>query len=285
MSWLKDLVRPKIATKKRKEVAANVWTKCPACGEMLYEKDLQENMHVCIKCNHHLRISVSDRFSFLTDKGSEKIIEVTKPKDDPLKFKDKKKYAERLKIAREKTGQTDAFRVAVAKINKQKCVVVAMDFNFMGGSMSRHVGEAVVVASETAVKQKLPLLVITSSGGARMQEGILSLMQMARTTAALQELKEANLPYIVLLGDPTTGGVTASFATLGDLLIAEPGATIGFAGARVIRQTIGESLPEGFQKAEYLMDHGMIDMILPRCNQKETLSNLLGMLTENCQAA
>lgn len=280
MSWLKDLVRPKIATQKRREVAESVWETCPACGQMLYHRDLEQNQAVCTSCGHHLRFPLAERLVFLLDEGATPI-EVAKPTDDPLKFKDRKRYSERLSQARHKTKQDDAYQVVKGAIDGQPLVVVALDFGFMAGSMSRQVGQAVVTAAQTAMVEKLPLLVITASGGARMQEGVFSLMQMARTTAALADLKEAKVPYIVLLTDPTTGGVTASFAMQGDVILAEPGALIGFAGPRVIRETIGETLPEGFQKAEYLRDHGMVDQVVARSEQRRVLANLLSLLNSS----
>lgn len=280
MSWLKDLVRPKIATQKRREVAESVWETCPACGQMLYHRDLEQNQAVCTQCGHHLRLPLAERLAFLLDELKTPI-EITKPTDDPLKFKDRKRYSERLSQARHKTKQDDAYQVVKGAIDGQPLVVAALDFGFMAGSMSRQVGQAVVTAAQTAMVEKLPLLVITASGGARMQEGVFSLMQMARTTAALADLKEAHLPYIVLLTDPTTGGVTASFAMQGDVILAEPGALIGFAGPRVIRETIGETLPEGFQKAEYLRDHGMVDQVVARSEQRRVLANLLSLLNSS----
>lgn len=281
MSWLKDLVRPRIATRQKRDVKANVWQKCPSCGEMLYQKDLSANLNVCTHCGYHLRISVEKRLEFLIDADSASFISVKAPTNDPLKFKDSKRYPERLRDARKKTGQDDAFRLLTAKINGKKVVVLVMDFAFMGGSMGPHVGEAIVQGAKTALNEKRPYLVIAASGGARMQEGILSLMQMARTSAALANLKEACLPYLVLLTDPTTGGVTASFAMQGDITMAEPGALIGFAGPRVIQQTIGENLPEGFQRSEYLLEHGMVDMIVSRQEQPATIARLISFLHEN----
>lgn len=281
MSWLKDLVRPHIATRAKKDVAADVWTKCPGCGDMLYKPDLEKNFHVCTSCNHHLRVPLALRLGWLLDADSVNSVTVAAPVDDPLKFRDSKRYADRMKDARRKTGEKDAFQVLTAHIDGVEVAVFAMDFAFMGGSMGRHVGNAFVQAARLAVEKKIPLLAITSSGGARMQEGILSLMQMARTTAAIQDVRDAGLPYLVLLTDPTTGGVTASFATLGDVLLAEPGALVGFAGPRVIRETIGETLPEGFQKAEYLLKHGLIDKIVSRTDQPKEIANLLRLLTKS----
>lgn len=258
-------------------MAASVWEKCPACGEMLYGKDLVANQRVCPKCDHHLKLEISTRLAALLDEGFEEI-KVPDVPDDPLGFRDTKKYKDRLASARRKLKQPDAYRVVRGAIGQQPLVVVAMNFDFMGGSMGRAVGEAVVTAAELALAEKKPLLAITASGGARMQEGTLALMQMARTTAAIQAVKEEKLPYMVLLTDPTTGGVTASFAMLGDVLLSEPGALIGFAGPRVIEQTMKETLPDGFQTAEYLLAHGMLDAVVPRQKQRQVISNLLALL-------
>lgn len=280
MSWLTDFVRPKIATRKKREVPNNIWEKCPACGEMIYQKELMEKLGMCPSCNHHLRISIADRISYLLEANTTAEVAVKAPAKDPLKFRDLKRYNDRLKDATKTTGRKDAFYVAKARIGGADCVVCMFDFSFMAGSMGTAVGEAVVTAATEAVKHNLPLLVIPASGGARMQEGILSLMQMARTTAAIQRLKEAGLPYFVLLTDPTTGGVTASFAMLGDITLAEPGALIGFAGPRVIQQTIGETLPEGFQTAEYLRDKGMVDVIVSRNDQPALIGRLMRQLMD-----
>lgn len=278
MSWLKNIVRPKIATRTKREVTADIWEKCPGCTQMIYKQELAENHNACPSCGYHLRWDVQARLNFLLDENSWQPIKVPDVATDPLKFRDTKRYSDRLKDARRKTGRKDAFMVGSGTVQGQPCVIAAMDFAFIGGSMGQAVGQAVVSAAQAAVKQQKPLLVISASGGARMQESILSLMQMARTTAAIQEVKEAGLPYIVLLTDPTTGGVTASFAMLGDVLLAEPGALIGFAGPQVIQQTIGETLPEGFQTAEYLLAHGMLDAIVPRADQPRCIANLLSML-------
>lgn len=278
MNWLRDFIRPRISTAKKREVAANVWTKCPACGDMLYSKELAENLYVCTACAHHLKWDIDARLHWLMGEDYT-LLEVDTPDDDPLKFKDRKKYTDRLKEARAGRPMADAYRVAEGRIETHDVVVCALDFNFMAGSMSRHVGEAIVKAAQTAVSKKCPLLMITASGGARMQEGIMSLMQMARATAAIAYLKDAHLPYIVLLTDPTTGGVTASFAMQGDIMIGEPGAQIAFAGKRVIQQTIKQDLPEGFQTAEYLLENGMLDMVTPRHEQKEVLGKILSVLS------
>lgn len=281
MNWISNLVRPGIQTSTKRGAKADIWEKCPGCGQLIYEADLPATLYVCNHCNHHLRWGVDERLAALFDDGASKQIAVPEVADDPLKFKDRKSYASRLKDARKETGQRDAYRVAQGKVNGQALTVAALDFDFMAGSMSRGVGEALVTAAKHALKHKTALLCIPASGGARMQEGILSLMQMARSTAAIAEVKEAGLPYIVLLTDPTTGGVTASFAMLGDVIVAEPGALIGFAGPRVIEQTIRQTLPPGFQKAEYLLAHGMVDAVIPRAEQKAWLGRVLGILAKS----
>jgi len=277
MSFLTDLIRPSIKTAKKREIAADIWEKCPSCGQLIYEADLPANLYCCTHCGHHLRWEIDARLAHLLDEGATPI-EVAIPADDPLHFKDRKTYKSRLKEARASTGHEDAFRAVHGSINGAPVAVVALDFAFMAGSMSRAVGAAIVATAQYALKHRLPLLAITASGGARMQESTLSLMQMARATAALAALKEAGLPYLVLLTDPTTGGVTASFAMQGDVHMAEPGALIGFAGPRVIEQTIRQTLPEGFQKAEYLLEHGMVDTVTPRKEQKAVLHRLLTLL-------
>ncbi len=280
MNWLTDYVRPKLGTliKSESQIPDNLWQRCPGCGEMLFHRDLEENLHVCHYCNHHFRVNATRRLEMLFDNGNFTKIPLPNVMQDPLRFKDTKKYAERLKTYREKTGNQDALIVAEGKIKSKKAIVAAFDFNFMGGSMGMYVGEGLVAAAQKAVEKKLPLIVIPASGGARMQEGILSLMQMPRTTVAVHLVRQARLPYIVLLTDPTTGGVSASFAMLGDITIAEPKATIGFAGARVIEETIRETLPEGFQTSEYLLAHGMVDCIVNRKDLPKTLGKLLSMI-------
>jgi acetyl-CoA carboxylase carboxyl transferase subunit beta len=259
-------------------VATNIWEKCPGCGELIYDSDLPKTLNVCPHCGYHLKMGLTARLTALLDPGFAEVEQ--KPlAEDPLKFKDRKKYADRLKDARKNTGYPEGARVVKGAIEGQKLVVGAMDFDFMAGSMGRAVGQAMVIAAQTALKDKVPLLIISASGGARMQEGALSLMQMVRSTAAIVELKAAGLPYFVLLTNPTTGGVTASFAMEGDVMLAEPGALIGFAGPRVIQQTIGQQLPEGFQSAEYLLEHGMIDAVVPRAAQRDTLSRMIKTLT------
>jgi acetyl-CoA carboxylase carboxyl transferase subunit beta len=281
MNWLTDFVRPKIkALMRRQEVPDNLWTKCPSCEHMLFHRDLVENLNVCHHCNHHMRMSVHERLDILFDNKSYTKAPSPKVVQDPLKFKDSKRYADRLKEYRQKTGHEDAVIIAYGQLQAHPVVIAAFDFGFMGGSMGMAVGESLLIAAEMAVKNNCPLIVVPASGGARMQEGILSLMQMPRTTIAVERVKNAGLPYITLLSDPTTGGVSASFAMLGDIALAEPGAIIGFAGARVIEETIRQKLPEGFQRAEYLLSHGMIDMVVHRHQLKETLGRLLGHLKQ-----
>jgi acetyl-CoA carboxylase carboxyl transferase subunit beta len=282
MSWLTNVVLPKIRTfVAKREVPDNLWTKCPACGQMLFHRELEKHLNVCHHCGHHLRIGVEQRLRLLFDGGAYHRIELPRPLVDPLKFRDRKRYTDRLKEAQAERGAgADAIQVAHGEIGGTKTVVAAFDFSFMGGSMGMAVGDAIIAASKLAVGQSAALIVVPSSGGARMQEGVLSLMQMPRTTIAVEDVREAGLPYIVLLTDPTTGGVTASFAMLGDIAIAEPGAVIGFAGARVIEDTIREKLPDGFQRAEYLLEHGMIDMVVERAQLNETLGRILRLLRD-----
>lgn len=279
MNWLTDFVRPKIkALMRRQEVPDNLWTKCPSCDHMLFHRDLVENMNVCHHCNYHMRLSVHERLETLFDHKAYTKAPSPKVVQDPLKFKDSKRYVDRLKDYRQKTGQEDAVIVAYGQIQANPVVVAAFDFGFMGGSMGMAVGESLLIAADLAVKNRCPLIVIPASGGARMQEGILSLMQMPRTTIAVEKVKNAGLPYITLLTDPTTGGVSASFAMLGDIAIAEPGSTIGFAGKRVIEETIRQKLPDGFQSAEYLLTHGMLDMVVHRHQLKEMLGKIMNHL-------
>ncbi|HVA14105.1 MAG TPA: acetyl-CoA carboxylase, carboxyltransferase subunit beta, partial [Stellaceae bacterium] len=261
------------------EVPENLWTKCGNCGQMLFSRDLEANLHVCGTCGFHLRMDPEQRLSLLFDDRKFTTIELPKPISDPLRFRDVKRYADRLKEAHAKHGNgRDAVIVAHGAIAELPVVIACFDFAFMGGSMGIAVGEALLAAARLAVLQQAALVVVPSSGGARMQEGILSLMQMPRTTLAVEMVKDAGLPYIVLLTHPTTGGVSASFAMLGDITLAEPGAVIGFAGARVIEETIREKLPEGFQRSEYLLEHGMIDMVVPRAALKETLARIIRLL-------
>ena len=280
MNWLKNFVRPKLRelVGGQKEVPENLWHKCSACGQMIFHRELENRLHVCQHCGHHMRLSAQARLDLLFDKNSYEIIEIPKVAADPLKFRDIKRYPERLKEARATTSVDEALRVAFGQMSGNTVVVAVFDFSFMGGSMGLAVGEGLLTAARLAVSRRSPLVVIPSSGGARMQEGIYSLMQMARTAIAVDEVKEAGLPYIVVLTDPTTGGVTASFAMLGDIAIAEPGSVIGFAGQRVIEQTIRETLPDGFQRAEYLLEHGMVDMVVPRDALRETLIRVIDLL-------
>ncbi len=278
MNWLSDFVRPKIKKITTKEIADNLWTKCPECGKMLYTKELEKNEYICASCDHHLRMPILKRFAMLFDNGEYKLITLPKLVEDPLNFKDSKKYTDRLRSYRKATGADDAIRVAQGEIGGITCVIAALDFNFMGGSMGTAVGEGIVKAAEIATRGNYPLITIAASGGARMQEGILSLMQMARTSAAVNMVKEKGLPFISILTDPTTGGVSASFAMLGDIHIAEKGCVIGFAGARVIEQTIREKLPEGFQRAEYLKEHGMVDIVVRRPEMRDTLVRVISIL-------
>lgn len=263
----------------RRDTPDNLWTKCRNCGAMLYTKEFEANLSVCPDCGHHERIGPAARFALLFDGGVYERIAVAMPADDPLKFRDQKRYPDRLKAARAATGEPDALALAKGSIGTVPSVVGVQDFAFMGGSMGIGVGAAFVTGAEVALAERRPFVMVTAAGGARMQEGILSLMQMPRTTVMVARLREAGLPYVVVLTDPTTGGVTASYAMLGDVHIAEPGALIGFAGARVIESTIREKLPEGFQRAEYLLDHGMIDMVVRRHDLAETLGRLLRHLT------
>ncbi len=279
MNWLTNFVRPKIQSLVgAKEVPDNLWDKCPGCGAMLFKRELEENMSVCRHCGHHLKIGVTQRMALLFDGGQYQTIALPKVNADPLKFRDQKKYADRLKDAQNKTGRQDALLAAAGTIGGQKAVVAAFDFAFMGGSMGVGVGEGIVTAAQQAVATRSAFIVVPASGGARMQEGALSLMQMPRTIIAVEAVKRAGLPYIVVLTDPTTGGVTASFAMVGDIHIAEKGSMIGFAGARVIESTIRETLPPGFQRAEYLLDHGMVDIVVTRKELHATLGRLLGLL-------
>ena len=280
MNWISNYVRPKINSLfSRREIPENLWTKCDECGTMLFHRELSDSQNVCSNCNNHMHISPRDRFSALFDGGIFTEIEVPAPAHDPLQFRDQKKYPDRLKAAQKATLENEAMLIAEGEIFRTPIVAAAQDFGFMAGSMGMYVGNAIIAAAERAVATRKPLVLFSAAGGARMQEGILSLMQMPRTTVAIQMLKEANLPYIVVLTHPTTGGVTASYAMLGDVQIAEPGALICFAGPRVIEQTIRETLPEGFQRAEYLLEHGMLDRVTHRQHLKEELATIIRMLT------
>ncbi len=281
MNWLANFVRPKLrAIVGKKDVPDDFWRACPSCNQMIFHRDLDANLYVCGGCGHHLRMPARNRLSLLFDQGHYEEIACPQTTDDPLKFRDIKKYTERLRDARDKTESQDAVFLAQGDLGGVKAVVMVMNFAFMGGSMGQAVGEAFLAAARRAVAEQAALVAVCSSGGARMQEGILSLMQMPRTTLAVGMVKRAGLPYITVLADPTTGGVSASFAMLGDVIIAEPGAIIGFAGARVIQETIREKLPEGFQKAEYLLKHGMVDMVCPRTELAVVLGRILSLLTQ-----
>ena len=279
MSWLTNFVRPKIrALVGKTDVPDNLWHKCPNCDQMLFHRDLEQNLHVCQHCDHHLRISAARRLACLFDDGEYTRIELPEVVADPLKFRDSKRYVDRLKEAHLKSQEKEAVVAAHGTMGGYPAVVAAFDFSFMGGSMGIAVGEALIAAARLAKLQEAALIVVPASGGARMQEGILSLVQMPRTIIAIEEVREAGLPYFVVFSDPTTGGVSASFAMLGDIHIAEPGATIGFAGTRVIENTIREALPERFQSSEYMMEHGLIDMVVHRKDLRSTLIKLINLL-------
>ena len=279
MNWISEWALPKIKTLfgASREVPDNLWHKCPSCEQMIFQTDLEKNLRVCPHCGHHMRLGARERLECTLDEGWQRI-ELPKSPPDPLRFKDQRRYGERLRDAQQKSGMEDAVLVGHGSIEGQRAVVAAFEFAFMAGSMGAGVGEALVTAARLAVLQDAPLIVFASSGGARMQEGAVSLMQMPRTVIATQMVKDAGLPFVVVLCDPTTGGVTASFAMLGDVQIAEPGALIGFAGARVIEQTVREVLPEGFQRAEYLLAHGILDMVVPRGEMRARLGRLIRLL-------
>jgi acetyl-CoA carboxylase carboxyl transferase subunit beta len=284
MSWL-TRVRNAIPFVPKAQTSENLWHKCKGCGQMVFTKELEDNLYVCPKCEFHERIGPHHRFAYTFDEGSYSELPSPRVADDPLKFRDTKRYTDRIKAARAATHEPDALLNARGTIEGRKAVIGVQDFAFMGGSMGQAVGEAFVAGVEAAIADKCPYIIFTAAGGARMQEGILSLMQMPRATVAIQMLHDAGLPYIVVLTDPTTGGVTASYAMLGDVQIAEPGALIGFAGQRVIEQTIREKLPEGFQRAEYLLDHGMLDMVKHRKELRHTLAELIDYLCAGAKAA
>ena len=278
MNWLTNYIKPKLQSLvKKRDIPKNLWLKCQ-CGTMIYHKDYEKSLGVCDQCGTHIRLSSNMRLQFLFDEGKYEKIKVSNNNFDPLSFKDKRKYKDRLKEAKKKTKEDDAATVAEGKIENISIIAIVFDFNFMGGSMGVSVGDSIVKGSEISLKKNLPLVMIPSSGGARMQEGILSLMQMPRTVAAIKKVKDNKIPYIVVLTDPTTGGVCASFAMLGDVLIAEKDATIGFAGRRVIEQTIKETIPEKFQTSEYLLEHGMVDMVVHRKDLKKKLAKILRLL-------
>ena len=276
MNWLTNFVKPKLSSLvRRRDVPEKLWNNCLSCGNMIHHKDLNENLSVCMNCDYHFRMSAEDRIKLFFKENEYNEIELDKISDDPLNFSDKKKYKDRLKEYRKKTNREDAFILLEGKIEEKKLIIGLMNFEFMGGSMGRAVGGAIVKGAKISVERNLPYVIVTSSGGARMQEGIISLMQMPRTIAAVNLLNENKIPYIVILTEPTTGGVTASFAMLGDITIAEKGATIGFAGKRVIQDTIREELPIDFQKAEYLKEHGMVDIVSHRKDLRNTLHKIL----------
>ncbi len=284
MNWL-TRVRKAIPFIDKRDTPDNLWVKCPACAQMIFAKEYEENLSVCTACGHHGRIGPAERFPQLFDEGSWKILPAPKTQEDPLKFKDSKKYADRLKAARAETGEADALVNARGRIEGRRAVIGVQDFAFMGGSMGVAVGEAFIAGVREAIKGRCPYIIFTASGGARMQEGILSLMQMPKMTVGVEELRDAGLPYIVVLTDPTSGGVMASYAMLGDIHIAEPGATLAFTGRRVIENTIREKLPDDFQTSEYLLDHGMLDMVVARKDLRGTLAGLVGYLVPEKAAA
>ncbi len=280
MNWLTNYVKPKLTTVlKKTDTPDNLWHKCGGCGNLIFNKDFVTNLSVCGKCGHHGRIGAEERFRNTFDDGAYDLVALPPAKDDPLKFKDKKRYTERLKEARAKTGEQDALQVAFGKLGGHPAVIGVQDFFFMAGSMGVGVGDAFLAAVRTAIEEHAPFIIFTSAGGARMQEGILSLMQMPRTSVALDMLREERLPYIVVLTDPTTGGVTASYAMMGDVQFAEPGALIGFAGPRVIENTIREKLPEGFQRSEYLLEHGMVDKVVERKDLRDALIQVVSLFS------
>ncbi|MBI4723660.1 MAG: acetyl-CoA carboxylase carboxyltransferase subunit beta [Rhodomicrobium sp.] len=279
MNWINNVVRPKIrGLWQKREMPENLWVKCPETGQMVFHRDLEANQFVIPGSGYHMRIGAEARLKLFFDGGKFEVVPAPEVPADPLKFRDEKRYADRLKDARVKTGMNDAILTGLGTLDGLAVIAAVQDFSFMGGSLGMAAGEAIITGILKALELKIPYILFVSSGGARMQEGILSLMQMPRTTVAVQRLREARLPYIVVLTNPTTGGVTASYAMLGDIHIAEPGALIGFAGPRVIEQTIREKLPDGFQRSEYLLDHGMIDMVVHRHDLRETLSRLCSLL-------
>lgn len=279
MSWIQKIMPSRIKTEKRtRSVPEGLWKKCPECDAVLYRAEVERNIHVCPKCSHHMRIGARERLELFLDDGSQKEIEVELKPGDPLKFKDSKKYRERLQLAQKNTGENDALVVMRGRLDGQPLIACAFEFKFMGGSMGSVVGEKFTRAAEVCLKEEIPLVCFSASGGARMQEALFSLMQMAKTSAALARMAEKSVPYISVMTDPTTGGVSASLAMLGDVNIAEPKALIGFAGPRVIQQTVGETLPEGFQRSEFLLEHGALDMIVDRREMRSRIADLLRML-------
>ncbi|MCC3246876.1 acetyl-CoA carboxylase, carboxyltransferase subunit beta [Methylocystis sp. WRRC1] len=281
MNWYSNVVPPKIKALIKREAPENLWVKCPESGQLVFHKDIEANLFVVPGSGYHMRCPVEVRLTTLFDNGEMELLPTPEAPVDPLKFRDIKRYVDKLKEYRVKTGMQDAVTLASGKLEGSQVTVAVQDFDFLGGSLGMAAGEAIVAGAEHALAKRTPFIIFTASGGARMQEGMFSLMQMPRTTIAVQRLRDAKLPYIVVLTNPTTGGVTASYAMLGDVQIAEPGAIIGFAGARVIEQTIREKLPDGFQRAEYLRDHGMVDMVVPRQEMRETLARLCGLLTKS----
>ena len=279
MNWISNVVPPKIRSLLRRDTPENLWVKCPESGQLVFHKDLEANLMVVPGSGYHMAIGARARLASLFDEGVYEEIATPETPSDPLKFRDIKRYADRLKENRLKTGAADAITLALGKLEGQLVMAAVQDFAFQGGTLGMAAGEAIVAGMNLAVERRTPFIMFTASGGARMQEGMFALMQMPRTTVAVQRLRHAKLPYIVVLTNPTTGGVTASYAMLGDVHVAEPGAVIGFAGARVIEQTICERLPEGFQRAEYLHQHGMIDMVVPRPQLREALARLSRLLT------
>jgi len=276
--WFKKDRAPKEPREKRSKVPEGLWVKCDSCREILYNKELARNFKICTKCGYHFRLSAPERLSMLFDDGKYVELDGDLRSVDPLKFRDSKRYRDRIKNAEENVGTSEAILVGSGTIGGMPVLIAAMEFFFLGGSMGSVVGEKVTRAAERAVSERKPLIVVSTSGGARMQEGILSLMQMAKISAALARLAESRIPYVSVMADPTTGGVTASYAMLGDVNVAEPNALIGFAGPRVIEQTIRQTLPEGFQRSEFLLEHGMLDFIVDRSEMKETLVRCLELL-------
>ncbi len=281
MAWFRKEKKPKEAVEKQTAIPEGLWVKCDDCKEIVYKKEVEANYNVCPKCNYHFRLNARERFALLFDDDRFKEFATEIRSGDPLEFRDTKRYRDRLRVYEQRVGKGDAVLCAEGKLDGMSVVICAMEYNFMGGSMGSVVGEKITLAVERALDKKEPLIIVSCSGGARMQEGILSLMQMAKISAALARLAEAKLPFISVLTDPTTGGVTASYAMLGDLNIAEPKALIGFAGPRVIEQTIRQTLPEGFQRSEFLVEHGMVDLITPRAEMKPTLARFLKFFRGN----
>ena len=278
MNWISEVVRPKIKTLFKRETPENLWIKCPETGQVVFHKDVEANLWVIPELNHHLRLDATQRLKMMFDSGTWLDVPLPEAALDPLKFRDEKRYVDRLKDARAKTGLRDAFKIGFGRVDELPMTLAVQDFGFMGGSLGMAAGEAFIKGAETAIEKKTPYVLFAASGGARMQEGILSLMQMPRTTVAVRRLRAARLPYVVVLTNPTTGGVTASYAMLGDVHLAEPGALIGFAGPRVIEQTIREKLPDGFQRAEYLKEHGTVDQVVHRHDLKATIARLCRLL-------